>query len=166
MENIKLEDLAVVSSKGIEMGSKVSVCAAFILGAQAIIIIGGVEGRAWGLLGLALALIVIQTFQMRFSIARNVPAMLGIGIAILVLGAVLQACVMLGVPGFISQAPQLTEVVRHLALIAGVLLLISGIVGIQASNTAREVIKMIGGAGVKVSFSKKPEEPSSLSVCY
>jgi hypothetical protein len=147
MENIKLEDLLAVSSKGIEMGSKSSVCAAFILGAQAITIIGGIEGRAWGLLGLALALIAIQTFQTRFSIAQNVPAMLKIGIVILVLGPILQACVLLGVPGFVSQAPQFTEVVHHLAMIAGVFLIISGIAGVQASNTAKAVIKMIGGAG-------------------
>lgn len=155
MENIKVEDLLAVSRKGIEMGSKSSVCAAFILGAQAITIIGGIEGRAWGLLGLALALIAIQQFQTRFAIARNVPAMLKIGIAILVLGPVLQACVLLGVPGFVSQAPLteafdpavVTAIVHHLALIAGVFLMISGIAGIQASNTAKEVIKMIGGAG-------------------
>lgn len=147
MENIKVEDLLTVSRKGIEMGSKSSVCAVFILGAQAITIIGGLEGRAWGLLGLALLLIAIQQFQTRFAIARNVPAMLKIGIAVLVLGPVLQACVLLGVPGFVSQTPQFAEIIYHLALIAGVFLIISGIAGIQASNTAKEVIKMIGGAG-------------------
>jgi len=107
----------------------------------------GIEGRAWGLLGLALALIAIQQFQTRFAIARNVPAMRKIGIAILVLGPILQACVMLEVPGFVSQAPQFAAVVHHLAMIAGVFLIISGIAGIQASNTAKEVIKMMGGAG-------------------
>jgi len=155
LENIKVEDLLTVSRKGIEMGSKSSVCAVFILGAQAITIIGGLEGRAWGLLGLALLLIAIQQFQTRFAIARNVPAMRRIGIAVLVLGPVLQACVILGVPGFVSQAPLteafdpavVTAIVHHLALIAGVFLIISGIAGIQASNTAKSVLQMIGGMG-------------------
>jgi len=147
VENIKLEDLLAVSRKGIELGSKSSVCAAFILGAQAITIIGGIEGRAWGLLGLALTLIAIQQFQTRFAIARNVSAMRKIGIAILVLGPILQGCVLLGVPGFVSQTPQFAEVIHHLAMIAGVFLMISGIAGIQASNTAKEVIKIMGGAG-------------------
>jgi len=144
---MKSEDLLAVSSKGIEMGSKATVCAAFILGAQAITIIGGIEGRAWGLLGLSLVLIAIQQFQTRFSIAQNASAMLKIGIVILVLGPVLQACVMLGVAGFVSQTPEFAEIIRHLALIAGVFLITSGIAGIQASNAAREVIKMVGGAG-------------------
>ncbi len=147
MENIKVEDLLAVSRKGIELGSKSSVCAAFILGAQAITIIGGIEGKAWGLLGLAITLIAIQQFQTRFAIARNMPAMRKIGIAILVLGPILHGCVLLEVPGFVSQTPQFAEVIHHLAMIAGVFLMISGIAGIQASNTAKEVIKMIGGAG-------------------
>ena len=46
MENIKVEDLVASSTKGIEVGSKATVCAVFILGAQAITIIGGLEGRA------------------------------------------------------------------------------------------------------------------------
>ena len=147
MENVKWEDLLAASSKGIEMGSKATVSAVFILGAQAITMIGGLGGRAWGLLGLALTLIAIQQFQTRFSIAQNVPAMRKIGIAILVLGPILIACTMIGVPGFVSQAPQFTEIIHHLALIAGAFLIISGIAGIQASNTAKAVIKMIGGAG-------------------
>jgi len=92
-------------------------------------------------------LIAIQQFQTRFSIAQNASAMLKIGIVILVLGPVLQACVMLGVAGFVSQTPEFAEIIRHLALIAGVFLITSGIAGIQASNAAREVIKMVGGAG-------------------
>ena len=155
MENIKVEDLLASSTKGIEVGSKATVCAAFILGAQAITIIGGLEGRAWGLLGLALVLIAIQQFQTRFSIAQNVSAMRRIGIAVLVLGPVLQACVILGVPGFVSQAPLteafdpavVTAIVHHLALIAGVFLIISGIAGIQASNATKSVLQMIGGMG-------------------
>ena len=146
MENIK-EDLLAVSSKGIEMGAKTGVCATFILVAQAITLIGGIEGRAWGLLGFSLALIVIQQFQTRVSIERNVPAMLKIAIAILVLGPVLKALMLLGVPGFVSQTPQFAEIIPHLALIAGVMLVISGIAGILASKAAKEVIKMTGGAG-------------------
>jgi len=123
LENIKVEDLLASSTKGIEVGSKATVCAAFILCAQAITIIGGLEGRAWGLLGL--------------------------------LGPVLQACVILGVPGFVSQTPLneafdpavVTAIVHHLALIAGVFLITAGIAGIQASNATKSVLQMIERMG-------------------
>jgi hypothetical protein len=155
LENIKVEDLVASSTKGVEVGSKAAVCAAFILGAQAITIIGGLEGRAWGLLGLSLMLIAIQQFQTRFSIEQNVSAIRRIGIAVLVLGPVLQAFVILGVPGFVYQAPLIegfdpavvTAIVHHLALIAGVFLIIAGIAGIQASNATKSVLQMIEGMG-------------------
>jgi len=48
MENLKLEDLLISSAKGIQVGATGAVCAAFILIAQAITIIGGVEGAVLG----------------------------------------------------------------------------------------------------------------------
>jgi hypothetical protein len=63
--------------------------------------------------------------------------------------------VILGVPGFVSQAPLteafdpavVTAIVHHLALIAGVFLITSGIAGIQASNATKSVLQMIERMG-------------------
>ena len=48
MENLKLEDLLISSAKGIQVGATGAVCAAFILIAQAITIMGGLEGAVLG----------------------------------------------------------------------------------------------------------------------
>jgi hypothetical protein len=159
MENIKLEDLLISSTKGIQVGATGAVCAAFILLAQAITIIGGVEGAVLGggiiaggtlgLLVLSIALIVIQQFQMRFAAVQNARATLRIGITVLALGIVLQVCVVLGAPGFVSAVPALSLLVHHLALIAGICLITAGISGIICSHQIKGVLsfleQMLGG---------------------
>ena len=48
MQEVKLEDLLISSAKGIQVGATGAVCAAFILIAQAITIMGGLEGAVLG----------------------------------------------------------------------------------------------------------------------
>lgn len=150
MENIKLEDLVPLMMKAVTMGAEVGVSAALVLVAQAITLTGGMEERSWGLLGFGIALLVVVLFQIRISVERNAPGMLTIAIVILVLGAVLQPLVMLGVPGFVSQRPELAEIIPHLAMIAGTMLIISGIAAILAFRTVKEVNKNLSEMGVRL----------------
>jgi len=158
MQNLKLEDLLISSTKGIQVGATGAVCAAFILIAQAITLIGGVEGAvlgggliAGGTLGLvvlSIGLIVIQQLQMRFAAAQNARATLRIGLTVLALGIALQVCVVKGVPGFASPTA-LGLVVHYLSLIAGVCLITGGISGIICSHQIKDVLEfleqMLGG---------------------
>ncbi len=159
MQNMKLEDLLISSTKGIQIGATGAVCAAFILIAQAITILGGVEGAVLGggiikggtlgLLVLSIGLLVIQQFQMRFAVAQNARATLIIGITVLALGIALQVCVVGGVPGFVSTAPALSLLVHHLSLIAGICLITGGISGIICSHQIKGLLEflkqMLGG---------------------
>ena len=154
MEGIRLEDLLISSTKGIQVGASGAVCAAFILIAQAITIIGGIEGAVFGggiikggtlgLLVLSIGLIVIQQLQMRFATAQNARATLGIGITVLALGIALQVCLVLGVPGFVSPIATISILVHHLALIAGVCLITGGISGIICAHQIRGVLDFLG----------------------
>lgn len=154
MENIKFEDLLISSTKGIQVGATGAVCAAFILIASAITIIGGIEGAVLGgglikggtlgLLVLSIALIVIQQFQMRFATEQNARATLRIGITVLALGIALQVCVVAGAPGFVSSSPAIGITVHHLALIAGVCLITGGISGIICAHQIRGVLDFLG----------------------
>ena len=161
MENLKLEDLLISSAKGIQVGATGAVCAAFILIAQAITIMGGIEGAvlgggliAGGTLGLvvlSIGLLVIQQLQMRFAAAQNARRTLIIGITVLAMGIALEVCVMKGVPGFVSVSPLpgFSLLVHHLSLIAGVCLITGGISGIICSHQIKDVLEfleqMLGG---------------------
>ena len=154
MENIKFEDLLISSTKGIQVGATGAVCAAFILIAQAITIMGGIEGAVLGggliqggtlgLLIFSIGLLVIQSLQTRFAAAQNARATLRIGLTVLALGIALQVCVVGGVPGFVSPVPALSLLVHHLSLIAGVCLITGGISGIICSHQIKGVLGFLG----------------------
>ena len=153
MENLKLEDLLISSAKGIQVGATGAVCAAFILIAQAITIMGGVEGAVLGggiikggtlgLVVLSIWLLVIQQLQMRFAAAQNARATLIIGITVLALGIALEVCVMKGAPGFVSPVPAFSLLIHHLSLIAGVCLITGGISGIICSRQIKDVLEFL-----------------------
>jgi len=153
MQNLKLDDLLISSSKGIQVGATGAVCAALILIAQAITIVGGIEGAVLGggliqggtlgLLIFSIGLLVIQSLQTRFAAAQNARATLRIGLTVLALGIALDVCVAKLVPGFVSHVPALSLVVHHLSLIAGVCLITGGIAGIMCSQQIKGVMKLL-----------------------